>query len=73
MKHKVLVIGASGMLGIEVVKELSKNKNVNLCATIRSNTDKSKIKKYLNNDISNIKFYKFNIDGNYKKIKRNCK
>ena len=67
MKHKVLVIGASGMLGIEVVKELSKNKNVNLCATIRSNTDKSKIKKYLNNDISNIKFYKFNIDGNYKK------
>lgn len=67
MKHKVLVIGASGMLGIEVVKELSKNKNVNLYVTIRRNTDKSKIIKYLNNDTSNIKFYKFNIDGNYKK------
>jgi dTDP-4-dehydrorhamnose reductase len=77
MKNKILVLGASGMLGIEVIRGLL-NKNIELFATIRKSSDKIKIKKYLKSDISRIKFYKLNIAGNYliklKKIvsKKNC-
>ena len=66
MKKKVLVFGATGMLGIEVIRELL-NQNIDLYATIRNSSDKIKIKKYLKSDISKIKFYNFNINQNYKK------
>ena len=39
MKKKVLVLGASGMLGIEVISELL-SKNIDLYATIRNSSDK---------------------------------
>lgn len=74
MKKKVLVLGASGMLGIEVIRHLLKE-NITLFATIRNFSDKKKIKNYLNSNISNIKFYKFSIKGSYahklKKIVKN--
>lgn len=70
MKKRVLVLGASGMLGIEVISELL-SKNIDLYATIRNSSDKLKIKKYLKSDISKIKFFNFKIDGNYKaKLKK---
>ena len=70
MKKKVLVLGSSGMLGIEVLRELL-NRNIDLYATIRSSSDKIKIKKYLNSDISKIKFYNLDIKGSYKsKLKK---
>ena len=70
MKKKVLVLGSTGMLGIEVLRELL-NKNIDLYATIRSSSDKIKIKKYLNSDISKIKFYNLDIKGSYKsKLKK---
>ena len=70
MKKKVLVLGSTGMLGIEVLRELL-NKNIDLYATIRSSSDKIKIKKYLNSDISKIKFYNLDIKGPYKsKLKK---
>ena len=70
MKTKVLVLGVSGMLGIEVLRGLL-NKNIHLYATIRNSTDKTKIKKYLKSDISKIKFYNFNINSRYKsKLKK---
>ena len=66
MRKKVLVLGASGMLGLEVIRELL-SKNLDLYASIRNSKDVLKIKKYLNTDISKIKFVNFKIDGNYKK------
>jgi dTDP-4-dehydrorhamnose reductase len=70
MKKKVLVLGSTGMLGIEVLRELL-NRNIDLYATIRSSSDKIKIKKYLNSDISKIKFYNLDIKGSYKsKLKK---
>ena len=50
MKKKVLVLGASGMLGIEVIRHLLKE-NITLFATIRNFSDKKKIKNYLNSNI----------------------
>ena len=70
MKKKVLVLGATGMLGIEVIRELL-NSNIQLYATIRNSSDKTKIKKYIKADTSKIKFYNLNIKGNYKsKLKK---
>ena len=65
MKKKVLVLGAAGMLGIEVIRELL-NKNIDLYTTIRNSSDIKKIKKYLKSDISKIKFYNFKIERSYK-------
>ncbi len=70
MKKKVLVLGAAGMLGIEVIRELL-NKNIDLYTTIRNSSDIKKIKKYLKSDISKIKFYNFKIERSYKaKLKK---
>lgn len=70
MRKKVLVFGSTGMLGIEVIRELL-GQNIDLYATIRNSSDKIKIQKYLKSDISKIKFYKFNINENYKtKLKK---
>jgi len=77
LKKNVLILGATGMLGIEVVRELIKKKNIILHVAIRSLKDKKLIQKYLSCDISGIKFYKFKIEGNYqatlKKITKNKK
>ena len=75
LRKNVLILGASGMLGIEVVRELIKKKNINLHVAIRSLKDKKLIQKYLGCNISGIKFYKFKIESNYqanlKKITKN--
>ncbi len=70
MRKKVLVLGASGMLGIEVIRELL-SKDLDLYASIRNSRDKVKIKKYLNKDVSKIKFINFKIGGNYKNKLKN--
>jgi len=67
MKKKILILGASGMLGIEVIRELSLKKNIILHATIRSLKDIKLIKNYLNHEISHVKFHQFKIKNNYLK------
>jgi len=67
-KKNVLILGASGMLGIEVVRELIKKKNINLYVAIRNLKDKKLIQKYLDSNISGLKYYKFKIEGNYQAI-----
>ncbi len=70
MKKKVLVLGSTGMLGIEVIRELL-HKNIDLYATIRKSSDKKKIKNYLKSDISKINFYNLDIKDAYKpKLKK---
>tara|TARA_B110000238_G_C16120083_1_gene436704 strand:+ start:803 stop:1714 length:912 start_codon:yes stop_codon:yes gene_type:complete len=66
LKKNVLILGGSGMLGIEVLRELINIKNIILHVTIRNLKDKRLIQKYLDCNISNIKFYKFKIEGSYK-------
>ena len=50
MKKKILILGAAGMLGLEVIREFSKKKNVLIYATIRNLNDKKLINKYLQKD-----------------------
>ncbi len=64
-KKKLLILGASGMLGIEVLREFSKKKNILLHATIRSQKEIRKIENYFDYKIKNIKFSKFEIKKNY--------
>tara|TARA_B100000989_G_scaffold72938_1_gene51228 strand:- start:5040 stop:5945 length:906 start_codon:yes stop_codon:yes gene_type:complete len=63
-KKKVLILGASGMLGVEVLREFSK-KNILLYATIRSQKEIKRIQTYFDYKIKNIKFIKFEIKRNY--------
>lgn len=63
-KKKVLILGASGMLGVEVLREFSK-KNILLYATIRSQKEIKRIQTYFDYKIKNIKFIKFEIKKNY--------
>lgn len=63
-KKKVLILGASGMLGVEVLREFSK-KNILVYATIRSQKEIKRIQIYLDYKIKNIKFIKFEIKKNY--------
>ena len=71
LKKNVLILGGSGMLGIEVLRELINIKNITLHVTIRNPKDKRLIQRYLDCSISNIKFYKFKIEGSYKsKLKK---
>ena len=66
MKNKkILILGASGMLGIEVLREFSKKKNVIIYATIRNTADKKIIKNYLKKDFEKIRWIKFRIEKNY--------
>ena len=47
MRKKILVFGSSGMLGIEVVKELSKLNNFIVHATVRKTKDIKLVKNYI--------------------------
>lgn len=67
MKKKILILGASGMLGVEVLRELSLKKDIILHATIRSLKDIKSIENYLGYKVSNVKFHLFNIKNNYQK------
>ena len=55
------------MLGIEVVKELSKLNNFIVHATVRKTKDIKLVKNYIGEKKNPIKFVKFQIDKNYKK------
>ena len=74
MKKSVLILGASGMLGVEVLRELSK-KNITIYATVRDLKDKTLIQRHLNEKLTKIKWIKFKIDNKYlinlKKIVKN--
>jgi len=71
MKKNFLILGASGMLGIELVKEFSKKKNISLYVTIRNVKDKKLITKYLGRNPKNIRWIKFEIKNQYfNKLKR---
>jgi dTDP-4-dehydrorhamnose reductase len=61
----ILIIGALGMLGSQVLKEFSKTK-YKIYATYRNNIDLNKFKKNENNKKFKVVFYKFDIK-NYKK------
>ena len=65
MKKKVLILGASGMLGVEVLREFLKKKNILVYATIRSKKEIKRIQTYFDYEIKNIKFIKFQIKKNY--------
>ena len=65
MKKKVLILGASGMLGVEVLREFLKKKNILVYATIRSKKEIKRIQTYFDYKIKNIKFIKFQIKKNY--------
>ena len=75
MKKKILILGAAGMLGLEVIREFSKKKNVLIYATIRNLNDKKLINKYLQKDYQDIYWIKFKIEKEYitklKKIVKN--
>lgn len=65
MQKKILILGAGGMLGLEVLREFSKKKNIQLYATIRNHHDKKLIIKYLQKDYHNIHWIKFKIEKEY--------
>jgi len=67
MKKKILILGSAGMLGIEVLREFSKNNNFELTSTYRTRKDLTLIKKVLSQDISNVFWKKFIIKGDYEK------
>lgn len=67
MKKKILVLGSSGMLGIEVLKELAKLSNFSIHATVRKTKDINLVKEYIGEKKNSIKFIKFQISKNYKK------
>ena len=75
MKKKILILGAAGMLGLEVIREFSKKKNVLIYATVRNLNDKKLINKYLQKDYQDIYWIKFKIEKEYitklKKIVKN--
>ena len=58
MKKSVLILGASGMLGVEVLRELSK-KNITIYATVRDLKDKTLIQRHLNEKLTKIKWIKY--------------
>ena len=47
MKKKILILGSSGMLGIEVLKEIIKLDNFLIHATVRRKNDIKFVKNYL--------------------------
>ena len=67
MRKKILILGASGMLGIEVLREALKLNNFKIYATIRKKNDIQIIKKNLKTEINKITFNKFQINSNYAK------
>lgn len=67
MRKKILVFGSSGMLGIEVLKELTKLNNFTIHATVRETQDIKLVKNYIGEKKNLIKFIKFQINKNYKK------
>ena len=67
MRKKILVLGSSGMLGIEVLKEIAKLNNSLIYATVRKTKDIKLVKKYIGEKKNSIKFLKFQINKNYKK------
>ena len=71
MKKKILILGSSGMLGIEVLKEISKLDNFLIHATVRRKNDIKSVKNYLEDKKYPVKFLKFQIEKNYKaKLKK---
>ncbi len=64
-KNSVLILGSSGMLGIEVLKELSSNPAIKVYATYRKRRDLKIIKKIVGKKFQSISWYKFAIDGKY--------
>tara|TARA_B100000989_G_scaffold125527_1_gene93075 strand:- start:16680 stop:17582 length:903 start_codon:yes stop_codon:yes gene_type:complete len=71
MRKKILVLGSSGMLGIEVLKEIAKLNNSLIYATVRKTKDIKLVKKYIGEKKNSIKFLKFQINKNYKKKLKN--
>ncbi len=71
MRKKILILGASGMLGIEVLREALKLNNFKIYATIRKKNDIQIIKKNLKTEINKITFNKFQINSNYAKNLKN--
>lgn len=64
-KNSVLILGSSGMLGIEVLKELASNPAIKVYATHRKRSDLKIIKKIVGKKFQSISWYKFAIDGKY--------
>ena len=67
-KKSVLILGAAGMLGIEVLREFASNPKLKLYATYRKKKDLKIIKKIIGKNFESIHWYKFEIFGKYEAL-----